>query len=175
MTGAREEKTTVILEKIKKRKSLDQVVDVNEATIKLVIVTMMNEPYAFLGRHVREILRYVKINFVPGAPDYVLGIINLRGDIESVIDIHRLLELPELRPIATSRIVIAEDSGIRSGILVGSVDDVIDVPESVVNESITTLSEGIRDFVVGEVVLGERSVTILDIGKIFAQHLARSS
>ncbi len=55
----------------------------------------------------------------------------------------------------------------RSGILVNSVVDVVDVPKRSITPAISTLSETLKDFVVGEVVYGDKSVTQLDIIKIF--------
>ena len=63
--------------------------------------------------------------------------------------------------------LIAEKNGVRSGILVDSVVDVVEVPEESVKQAISTLNEEIRYFVVGETTYKNNNVVLLDIGKVF--------
>ncbi len=156
-----------ILAEVKKRKKKGEIVDVTEERTKLVIFSLLDNHYAICGNDIKEIMLVEKITFVPGSPDYILGIINVRGDIESVLNLNKLLGLPDCKIDKNSRIVIASTENMRSGILVDSVVDVVDVPKRSITPAIPTLSETLKDFVVGEVVYGDKSVTQLDIIKIF--------
>lgn len=160
-------KSDKIAEELQKRKDLKQIVDVEEKKTKLVIFTLMDSYYALFGEDVKEILPLSKIYFVPGSPNYILGIVNVRGDIQSVIDIRIFLGYPDTQRTDKNRIVIAEKGGVRSGILVDSVEDVFDIPVSAIQQVISTLSDNIRFFVVGETSYKQNSVTLLDIGKLF--------
>lgn len=160
-------KSEKISEELQKRKDLKQIVDVEEKKTKLVIFTLLDSYYALFGEDVKEILPLSKIYYVPGSPNYMLGIINVRGDIQSVVDIRIFLDYPNTQRTDKNRIVIAEKNGIRSGILVDSVEDVIDVPVSSIQQVISTLSDNIRFFIVGETSYKNNSVTLLDIGKLF--------
>ena len=75
---------------------------------------------------VREVLRYSDIAPVPGAPAYVLGIINLRGNVVSVIDTRMRFGLPPSEITDNTRIMIIESERQVVGILVDSVAEVVD-------------------------------------------------
>lgn len=146
-----------------------EVADLDGERQKLVIFTLLNAFYAFHGDDVKEILPFTPITYVPGSPDYIPGIINVRGDIEAVLDIHAFMGFPAITIHANNRIIIAEKNGVRSGILMDSVNDVIDIPVNTIHPTLSTLDEKIRDFVMGETAYNEQIVIILDIGKIFAK------
>ncbi|MGR3220675.1 MAG: chemotaxis protein CheW [Candidatus Anammoxibacter sp.] len=160
-------KKDLILDEVKRRKSEEKIVDVEEEKVKLVIFSLTGNFYAFYGDSVKEILIAGKITYVPGSSDFIHGIINVRGDIESVLNIHRLLGLPDGKTTNNSRIAIAEKDGVRSGILVDSVDDVVDIPKDSIKPPISTLSDSVQQFVIGEVAYNNKNITILDTGKIF--------
>lgn len=163
-------KTDQILEEIRKRKSCTETVEVEEEKAELVIFILNGDHYAFYGSDIREILPYQEIAFVPGCPDSILGIINVRGDIESVVNLHKIMSLGETQVTKNSRIIIAQKEGIRSGILVDSVEDVINVPVGILKRPLSTLEKGIREVAIGgETIYGGKYVTLLDLSKIFAK------
>src|SRR5512135_1753784 len=125
-----EHKTEDLLNTIREIRKVDRSSDIDERKVKVVIFSLSNGLYSFYGDNVKEILPYGNIFYVPGAPENILGVINVRGDIESVINIHRILGQPEPQKTGKSRIVIAEAEGIRSGILLDSIEDVLDIPLS---------------------------------------------
>ncbi len=144
----------------------DRIVDVNDARITAVIFTLDDSYYAFNGEDISEILPFTKINFVPGCPDFILGLVNIRGDIESVLSLHALLGIVKPDISKKSRIVIAGKGRGRSGILVDSVEDVIDIRESSFNTSLYTHE---KEFVVGETFYQDKYVAIIDVEKLFSQ------
>lgn len=137
--------------------------------VELVIFSLLEDYYAFIGSDIKEILSVGNITHVPGSPDFILGIINVRGNIESVFDIHKFLGLPDVKIVQTSRIVIADKNSIRSAILVDSVEDVINVSANSVKPPISTLDKSIQEFVIGETIYNKKNVTVFDIGKIFGK------
>ncbi len=165
--GINKNKCDQVLSQVKERKRKEKIVDVTEEKTKLVIFSLLDDYYAIRGNEIKEIILVDKITFVPGSPDYILGIVNVRGDIESVLNLNKLLGLPDSKIDKSSRIIIASTVDMRSGILVDSVVDVIDVPKRAITPPISTLGESLKNFVVGEVVYGDRSITHLDIIKIF--------
>lgn len=140
--------------------------------IKLVFFTLLNHYYAFHGDDVKEILPWGKITYVPGSPDFILGIINVRGDIESVLDIGKLMGLPRREATSTSRIIIAAKDNIHSGILVDSVADGIDVPQHTIQPPLLNVQPSLRDFITGETNYSDTSAIVLDVGKIFTKIVA---
>lgn len=139
----------------------------NQEKVKLVIFTLLGEFYAFFGRDVKEILSFSELTYVPGTPDFIPGIINVRGDIESVLDIRKLMGLSATRQSSKSRIIIAENSGTRSGILADSVIDVLDHPLKLIHPPTPYFHKTIEEFVCGETTCDEQRILILEVGKIF--------
>ena len=95
-------------------------------------VTFMldNEKYGINVMQVREVLRDIEIAPVPGAPSYVLGIINLRGNVVTVIDTRSRFGLPAVEINDESRIIIIETMDQIVGLLVDSIAEVADIPKS---------------------------------------------
>ncbi len=155
----------LILEELRKRK--ETIVDVEAEYVKLVIFALCDGLYAFPGADVKEILPLMEIFPVPGAPDFIPGVINNRGDIESVINLNKFLGLPDSDRTAASRIAMASNAGMRSGILVDAVIDVVDLPLNSINPPLSTLDYAIKELVTGEITYNNRTVVMLDVGRLF--------
>lgn len=164
-------KTSKIIDELKKRKNSDNVAVEDEEQVELVFFKLLDHFYAIFGTDAKEILPLLRINQIPGAPTNILGVINVRGDIESVLDINQVLGLPPQPKTHQNRIIIAESLGLRSGILTGTVHDVIYVPKNSVKPPLTSLTDDTKDFVKGETLYNSSEVTLLDIGMIFKKAL----
>lgn len=135
--------------------------------IQLVVLLLDSVYYAFYGEWIRAILLVSPITFVPGMPDYVLGVTNIRGEIESVVELRSILGLPS-RPIAKrDRILLGEINGIRSGIVVDSVEDVLEAPKDKIVTPISDFPLEQREYMIGETSYNHKVLPILDLGKIF--------
>jgi len=88
------------------------------------------EKYGINVTQVREVLRNIEIAPVPGAPSYVLGIINLRGNVVTVLDTRSRFGLSSVDFNEESRIVIIETMDQIVGLLVDSIAEVADIPQS---------------------------------------------
>ncbi len=78
-----------------RQNSHQDIVDVDEPVIKLVIFSLGEQHFALAGESVKEVLPGTEtVFFVPGMPASVEGVINVRGNIESVIQLHALMQLP---------------------------------------------------------------------------------
>lgn len=95
-----------------------------------VTFRLADETYGINVMQIQEVLRYTEIAPVPGAPDYVLGIINLRGNVVTVIDTRTRFGLPSADVTDHSRIVVLEIAGQVIGILVDSVAEVVYIKNS---------------------------------------------
>ncbi|NMA55662.1 MAG: chemotaxis protein CheW [Firmicutes bacterium] len=92
---------------------------------QLVVFNLGQEEYGVDILQVREIKRLSEIARVPHAPDFVKGVINLRGNIIPVIDLHKRFDLGETEATDESRIVIVSVQDITVGITVDAVSEVI--------------------------------------------------
>jgi len=86
---------------------------------------LADEKYGVPVSQVREVLRYSEITPVPGAPDYVIGIINLRGNVVTVLDTRKRFALPPVEVDDSTRVVIIEVEDQVVGILVDQVSEVM--------------------------------------------------
>ena len=76
-------------------------------------------------RQVEEINRHVEVTAVPHAPDYVRGVINLRGEVVTVVDLRRILGLPPAEITKQTRTVVVHSKGEHIGLLVDRIADVV--------------------------------------------------
>lgn len=112
--------------------------------------------------HVQEIIRYQELTRVPLAPPVVRGLINLRGQIVTALDLRRRLELPE-RPgdqFPVNVVVQTEDGAVS--LLVDEIGDVLEVPETAIERPPDTLTGPARDLILGACKLPDRLLLILN-------------
>jgi purine-binding chemotaxis protein CheW len=111
---------------------------------------------------VQEVIRYQEMTRVPLAPPVVRGLINLRGQIVTAIDLRRRLELEE-RPAGQLpvNVVVHTDDGAVS-LLVDEIGDVLQVPENLFERPPETLKGVARELIRGAYKLPDRLLLILD-------------
>ncbi|MES9929486.1 MAG: chemotaxis protein CheW, partial [Candidatus Thiodiazotropha sp. 6PDIVS] len=97
--------------------------------IQFVTFILMDEVYGINVMKVQEVLRVTEIAPVPGAPSYVLGIVNLRGNVVTVIDTRKRFGLPSVEVNDASRIIVIESDKQVVGILVDAVAEVVELSE----------------------------------------------
>ncbi|RMF16748.1 MAG: chemotaxis protein CheW [Gammaproteobacteria bacterium] len=102
----------------------------DDPILQYVTFKLDHETYGINVMQIQEVLRYTEIAPVPGAPDYVLGIINLRGNVVTVIDTRKRFGLMEAEVTDHTRIVVLELENHVVGILVDSVAEVVYLRQS---------------------------------------------
>ncbi len=138
------------------------------ASSSYVTFSLEDETYAIDVLQVQEVLKITEIAPVPGVPDYILGIINLRGDVVTVIDARRRMQLPERVPDDASRIVIIDVDNQNVGILVDSVAEVVRIPPDAVDPAPAVGNDQTSRFILG-VSSTEDGLTILvDLNKLLS-------
>jgi purine-binding chemotaxis protein CheW len=162
-------KSDLIIEELRKQKGKEPTVNVETEMVKVVIFTLGDGCFSLPGSDVKEILHVMDIFPVPGAPDFIPGVINNRGDIESVISLNRFLGLPDSEKTEASRILIASKAGVCSGILADAVLDVVDIPLSSIKPPLITLDDAKKELVTGEMLYSGRTVVMLDLSRLFGK------
>ncbi len=115
---------------------------------------------------VREIVRVPPITAVPNAPDYIEGVINLRGKIISVIDLRKRFGEKNIQPTKKNRIVVVELNERSVGLLVNSASEVLKIPPSEIEAPHDLFQDGEVDYVTGVAKLKGRLVILLDLNKV---------
>lgn len=118
---------------------------------------------------VHEVLRPLPVEPVPGAPDIVPGVINLRGQVVTVIDLRRYLGLPPAAPTADTRIVVVAHEGETFGLVVDSIGEVSKIAEGAIKPLPALHRDGDRFRFVGVVGRDSALLTLLDVDALFAQ------
>ena len=117
---------------------------------------------------VQEVLRYTEIAPVPGAPSYVLGIINLRGNVVTVIDTRARFGLMSAEVTDNSRIVIIEAEKQVIGILVDSVAEVVYLRSSEIDSAPNIGTEESAKFIQGVSNREGELLILVDLNKLLS-------
>ena len=135
-----------------------------------VTFKLENETYGIDVMQVREVLRCTEISSVPGAPGYVLGIINLRGNVVSIIDTRSRFGLERREPDDASRILILEaGSGHVVGFLVDSVHEVLQLRASEMESAPDTGGGDTARFIIGLANRKEGLLILVDAGRMLSE------
>jgi purine-binding chemotaxis protein CheW len=123
---------------------------------------------------VQEIVRYQPLTHVPLAHPMVRGLINLRGQIVTAIDLRERLNLPaRLEEIEPVNMVVQTDDGAVS-LLVDEIGDVLEVTEDQFERPPETLPGAARDLIQGAYKLADRLLVILDLEQVISLPVARN-
>ncbi len=115
---------------------MNDIAEKNEVSLlQLVLFSLGSELYSVNVMQVQEVLRVTDIAPVPGAPNDIIGIINLRGNVVTVIDARIRFGLVPKETDDRSRIIIVESEEETTGILVDSVVEVIDLDPSTIEST----------------------------------------
>lgn len=124
------------------------------------------ETYGVPITSLHEIVRVPEITAVPDAPDYMEGVINLRGKIVSVLDLRKRFGKPAGVVNRRSRILVVEHRGKLAGMIVDSASEVLKISESEIEPAPSMMLEGGLDCVTGLGKYNGRLIILLDVGKV---------
>ena len=137
-------------------------------TAQYVTFRLAEETYAINVMQVQEVLRVSEIAPVPGAPHYVLGIVNLRGNVVTVIDARRRLGLESREPDDASRVVIIEVSNQVVGILVDSVAEVIELAAADIEPAPNVGNDESSKYIQGVASRDGELTIVVDLNKLLS-------
>jgi purine-binding chemotaxis protein CheW len=144
---------------------------VAEATEHLATFFLDREEYGVDVRQVQEIRRLSEITTVPRAPDFIRGVINLRGRILPVLDLKRKLGLGEVVAQRATRIVVVRVGERLLGLLVDGASQVLKVPVSRIEPPPEEVQEKGGDYIRGVAKLEDRLIIVVDLGRLLAHEL----
>lgn len=150
-----------------------EILESNSATatdiLQLVSFMIGSEEYAVDIFYVKEINRLSHITKVPNAPEFIEGVINLRGRIIPVIDLRARMGLPKKEHDKDSRIIVIEDNDLLVGFLVDAVKEVIRIPKNITEEPPEIVSSVKTDFINSVGKLEDRLLILIDLKKILSK------
>ena len=139
-----------------------------EETREVLVFVLGKEEYGVDILKVQEIRGYEKVTPIPSAPDYLKGVMNLRGVIVPVIDMRVKFRMPDVRYDSFTVVVILRIAGRVIGLVVDAVSDVVAFAESEVKPApqLGSLVDG--SFIAGLATRDDRMVLLLDIEKLLS-------
>ena len=138
----------------------------NDSVLQCVTFRLEDETYGINVMQVQEVLRVTEIAPVPGAPDYVLGIINLRGNVVTVVDTRERLGLGAKEMDESTRIVIIEADKLVVGILVDAVTEVVDLRASEIESAPSVGNDESSKYIQGVASREGELLILVDLNKL---------
>ncbi|CAM3890298.1 chemotaxis protein CheW [Rheinheimera salexigens] len=139
-----------------------------DVVLQWVTFKLQEETYGINVMQVQEVLRYTEIAPVPGSPDYVIGIINLRGNVVTVIDTRTRFGLEPAELTDNSRIVIIEAEKQVIGILVDSVAEVVYLKQSDIDTAPNVGTDESARFIQGVTNREDELLILVDLNKLLS-------
>ncbi|MBI4651401.1 chemotaxis protein CheW [Candidatus Desantisbacteria bacterium] len=157
-----------LLEEIQKQRK-DEKESTGEEKISLVISYLNKEWYGINIENVAEIIKLVNIVPLPQISDYILGIINLRGEILPVIDLRKLFEI-SISPFSKeTRILIVKTDDVKIGLVVDGVTEVMEIPAAKIDTPLNTLDKIKVQYIYGEIKIDDRFLAIINLENIIKE------
>lgn len=136
----------------------------------ILVFNIMGEELGVDVSLVREVLESQTIHPFPRAPEFIEGVINLRGHIIGVIDLGKKLRLQAAKHNTQMRIIVCKVKRFIVGLIVDGVDEVISVPDENIEPTPEVLSIQIEDSFVSAIArVDQRIITLLDLENILAK------
>ena len=145
------------------------------AELHIVGFKVGRETYGVPIASLHEIVRVPEITAVPDAPDYIEGVINLRGKIVSVVDLRKRFGVSETAPNRRNRILVVEHGGRLSGLIVDAASEVLKIPAADIEPAPASLQDGGLNCVTGLGKYHERLIVLLDMSRLLENSAVRKT
>lgn len=142
----------------------------SQELLQLVSFTLGNEEFGIDILKVQEIIRLINITKVPNSPEFIEGVINLRGRVIPVIDLRLKLGMEKRVHSNSTRIIVVEINNTTIGFMVDSVSEVLRIPASITEPPPAMVAGVESDYITAVGKLEDRLLILLDLEKILSLH-----
>lgn len=152
------------------KNNAEKIIELIDVKVKMVVFTLGAFHFALAGRVVKEILNGDEpIYFVPGMPKTLEGVVHLRDDIESVMSLSQLINLPVNQcDSASSSLLLVETDLMKTLLRVDKLIDVVDISESDIKPKPDALPQKIAEVVNEIFMFNDHLVAVMDIHRVLA-------
>ncbi len=133
---------------------------------ELVAFKVGSQEYCVSIMSVREIRGWTEETVLPMAPDYVRGVINLRGAVVPIVDLAARLGLGKVEPAARHVIIIFQMDEQIVGFVVDAVSDILTTHSENIQDTPDVASDAARDFVKGVIAFDDRMINLISLDNI---------
>jgi len=137
--------------------------------LQLVSFRLGDEEYGVDILKVQEINRMITISRIPKAPDYVEGIINLRGKVIPIINLRKRFDLPPKEKDKKTRIIVVNIEGKILGVIVDAVSEVLRIQSNTVEPPPPVATGKGAVYIKGVGKIGDKLLILLDLGRLFGE------
>ncbi|MFP4392204.1 MAG: chemotaxis protein CheW [Desulfohalobiaceae bacterium] len=137
--------------------------------LQLVSFKLKDEEFGVDILQVQEIIRMQEITHVPNAPDFVEGVINLRGRVIPIVDLRKRFGLERQEHGKATRIIVVMIGQVTVGLIVDEVSEVLRIPEDTVEPPPPIVAGIESDYIKGVGKLEDRLLILLDLNKILSR------
>lgn len=136
--------------------------------LALLLFRLGEEWYAIRVADVREIFQEYQLTYVPGVPDFVLGVVNVRGEILSVTDPAKMMGIGEvaLGTEVQAPAIVVSNGEVVTALLVDEIGDIADVPNQALEPPVSIIDRGQAEFIAGSVHLEDSMVGLLHAERV---------
>lgn len=133
----------------------------------VLLFRLGEEWYAVKVEDVREIYQEYVITTIPCVPDFVLGVVNIRGEIISVTDVARLMRLGALTTdLAVAPAIVIKNDECTTAIVVDEIGDIADVPRDGVEPPLSTIDKTQAEFIAGSLYVDHRLLGLINTDRV---------
>jgi purine-binding chemotaxis protein CheW len=137
-------------------------------TLQVVSFALCSEEYGVDIAQVQEINRMVTITHVPQAPQFMEGVINLRGRLIPIIDLRTRFGMERAERTKDTRIVVTEIGSKRLGMVVDSVSEVLRIPVEQIEDAPDLVAGVDTEYIRGVGKLDDRLIIMLDLARVIS-------
>lgn len=137
--------------------------------LQVVVFKLNDQMFGVDTSQVQEIIRYQNVERVPGMPDYMEGMINLRGNVIPIINLHKRFKLGELNVENDAKIIVTDVNNKLIGFIVDDVTEIVKFSEKDIEETPDILYNKINKYLRCVAKKGEKLISIFDLNKILTE------
>lgn len=139
---------------------------------ELVAFHVAEQDYCVDIMLVREIRGWADATSLPHAPDYVRGVINLRGSVVPIVDLSARLGLGPIRPSDRNVVIITVINNQVVGLLVEAVFDILSVDTALIQPTPDVASETVKDFISGIITIEDKMLRLIELDRVLPYSVA---
>ena len=137
-----------------------------EESLQFIVFRLAREWYGVEITKVKEIIKTGKITYLPSSPEFIVGIVNLRGNILSVTDLKTIFSLPYEESTEKTRIIVIKSGVLETGLLVDEVVESIEVPVSKIEPVLLSIPEEEGIYIEGQCKVDNKLVALISVEKV---------
>ena len=134
--------------------------------IRVLSFFLGEENYCIKVEEARGVVVPGSITKVPNTPEFIIGVMNLRGEIITLIDIRHFFNLTETQRIEDMKIIVTDVEGSPVGILVDRIGKAFEIGRDAIQPPLATLKGSLAEYTKGQIQLDKRVLVFLNLDKI---------